>query len=146
MNEKSIYNTFSDNTVAAVRRLSMDDYYAGLLEGSRSSLCQYSIEEIHEEKENIEASVEKGRPTGKYVVEPVLVPEMWGDKLMGECFKEYKVTAHYQAYDEDDMLDLDVTFFASKEDIEQLTKVLESVANTIDFKKYSKRTSIDDWI
>ena len=41
---------------------------------------------------------------------------------------------------------LDVTFFASKEDIEQLTKVLESVANTIDFKKYSKRTSIDDWI
>lgn len=146
MTDRSIFSTFSDGTVAAVRRMSINDNYSGLLEGTRTAYSKYLIEEIHEKMRINESSVRKGQPNGKYIVEPELVPEMWGNILEGNCFKEYEVTTHYQVCDKDDMLDLDVIFYASKEDIEQLTKVLASVTEKIDFTKYSKRTSIEDWI
>lgn len=61
MNEKSIYNRFSDGTFAAVKRMSINDIYSGILEGARTAYCEhYLIEEIHEKMADIESSARKG--------------------------------------------------------------------------------------
>lgn len=144
MNENSIISHFADGTVAYVRSMTVQDRYEHLLEGTRSALSRFRICEIQERKDVIDSLVEDGRPCGEFIYGPELVPEMWGDSYVGECFKEYTVTTRFQTYGDDGCMELSVIWGASKEDLMDFGKALERVTGTIGYKKYCKCLSWDE--
>lgn len=139
MYEKSIISHFADGTVAFVRSMTIQDRYEHLVEGTRSAYSRIMIPEIQERKDVIDYLVEQRRPCGEFRFESEMVPEMWGDRYVGECFKEYMVTTRFYAYGDNGYTELSVIWDASKEDLLDLGTALENVTGTIEYRKYCKK-------
>jgi len=144
MNKNSITATFLGGITAQVRSIEIRDGYEGLLEGTRTAYTRHCIKAIHDKRGSIAELCNRGEACGEYIVEPILVPEKYGDTYIGDCLPEYAVTTRFQASGKDDCLQLKLYWNITAEEFRNFHDALNKVTQEIDFMKYCLHIDWED--